>query len=85
MAAPTTRGFGSRGTTMAVTCVGAVGAFLGASWVMGKDVKSKEGAHSPYSNGEGSDKAMTSSDVSAAVSVPKPGKERIPGAIRKVE
>ncbi|KAF8962592.1 hypothetical protein BDZ97DRAFT_1824445 [Flammula alnicola] len=55
---------------------------MGAMYFEGKDVKSKEGHASPYAihHGQGiggGDKSMTSSDVSAAVSVPKPHHERL--------
>ncbi|KAF9525088.1 hypothetical protein CPB83DRAFT_860271 [Crepidotus variabilis] len=53
-------------------------------YYMGQDVKGKEGAASLYSNQgqglNGTDKTMTSSEVAAAVSVPKPSKERLPSA-----
>jgi len=68
---------------MAVACVTAVGAALGAMYFMGRDTKVKEGNESPYRStkiiGAGpSDLKMTSTDVAAVVSVPKPGEERIP-------
>ncbi|KAF8633144.1 hypothetical protein AX17_004645 [Amanita inopinata Kibby_2008] len=63
-----------RGTAMAVACGTVVALSLGAMYVMGKDTKEKEGAISLYqSDGKGSDLRMTSSDVSATVSIPKPG------------
>ncbi|KAJ3561939.1 hypothetical protein NP233_g9883 [Leucocoprinus birnbaumii] len=76
------RKFGKRGTTMAVVCVAAIGGALAAMYRMDKDVKQKEGNTSPYQEHSralqgGSDKKMTSSDVAAAVSVPKPGRERL--------
>ncbi|TFK26583.1 hypothetical protein FA15DRAFT_588025 [Coprinopsis marcescibilis] len=53
-------------------------------YFIGRDVKSKEGQSSVYeSEGHGlggTDKSMTSADVSAAVSVPKLKKERLRGA-----
>ncbi|KAF8155935.1 hypothetical protein B0H34DRAFT_799022 [Crassisporium funariophilum] len=72
MSAPLSRNVGRRGTTMAVACAGAITAALGTMWVMGRDVKDKEGQVSPYEHSgkglRGTDMAMTSSDVSAAVS-----------------
>jgi len=75
-------GFGSRGTTMAVVCVAAVSGALAAMYGVGRDTKKKEGGASAYKDGGGlsaggSDVRMTSSDVAAAVSVPKPGKDRL--------
>ncbi|KAF9459698.1 hypothetical protein BDZ94DRAFT_1312199 [Collybia nuda] len=69
----------SRGSPMAIACVSAIGLTLGAMYMMGQDTKAKEGRESTYKNsGPGeSDMHMNSSDVSAAVSVPKPGKERL--------
>ncbi|RDB27796.1 hypothetical protein Hypma_002150 [Hypsizygus marmoreus] len=68
-----------RGTPMAAACVGAITASLGAMYFMGLDTKRKEGLDSPYKRGGfgESDMRMNSSDVSAAVSVPKPGKQRL--------
>ncbi|KAH6917916.1 hypothetical protein BKA70DRAFT_1213944 [Coprinopsis sp. MPI-PUGE-AT-0042] len=86
MPKPTGKNFGSRGTTMAVACVVAMSATLGSMYYMGSDIKQKEGHASPYhNNGQGhagTDKAMSSSDVSAAVSLPKPrAKDRLTNAI----
>ncbi|KJA13334.1 hypothetical protein HYPSUDRAFT_49905 [Hypholoma sublateritium FD-334 SS-4] len=57
---------------MAVACGTAIAAVLGGMYIMGRDVKTKEGQSTVYSNQgnglNGGDKAMTSSDVSAAVS-----------------
>ncbi|PPQ92276.1 hypothetical protein CVT25_008584 [Psilocybe cyanescens] len=86
MATPTSRNVGKRGSTMlsrhqAVACGVAIAATLGGMYATGRDVKSKEGESSPYTNQGrgigGGDKAMTSSDVNAAVSIPKPGKDRL--------
>ncbi|KAM6503238.1 hypothetical protein JOM56_000181 [Amanita muscaria] len=50
-----------------------------AMLLMGVDTKVKEGHISPYDTGKpGHDMVMTSGDVSATVSIPKPGKERFP-------
>ncbi|KAF9010124.1 hypothetical protein BDQ17DRAFT_1347584, partial [Cyathus striatus] len=78
MSSPVTR-VGRRGTVMAIACVGAITASMAAMWGTGKDAKQKEGVHSPYRRGGegGSDIAMTSSDINAAVSVPRPGKDRL--------
>ncbi|GLB42187.1 putative arabinogalactan [Lyophyllum shimeji] len=68
-----------RGRTMAIACVSVMVISLGAMYGLGLDTKFKEGAASPYKPGGGAaDKRMSSSDVSAAVSVPKPGQERLP-------
>ncbi|KAF8069087.1 hypothetical protein FPV67DRAFT_1491066 [Lyophyllum atratum] len=75
-----TSGFHLRGRTMAVACVTVIATSLGAMYFMGLDTKEKEGYESPYKHGApgGTDMRMNSSDVAAAVSVPKPGKERLP-------
>jgi len=69
-----------RGRPMAIACVGAITASLAAMYVMGKDTKRKEGRESAYKHNPipgNSDVRMNSSDVSAAVSLPAPGKERL--------
>ncbi|TFK73387.1 hypothetical protein BDN72DRAFT_834793, partial [Pluteus cervinus] len=66
---------------MAIACVTAIGLSLIGMYAVGRDTKKKEGQESPYYQGKpgGSDMRMNSSDVSAAVSVPKPlSKERLP-------
>uniref|UniRef100_A0A8H7XUP0 Uncharacterized protein n=1 Tax=Psilocybe cubensis TaxID=181762 RepID=A0A8H7XUP0_PSICU len=87
MASPTAQNVGKRGSTMAIACGVAIASALGVMYATGRDVKSKEGESSPYTNqGQGlggGDKAMTSSDVNAAVSVPKPGKDRLSTAVSK--
>lgn len=74
---------------MAVMIVTACTVGLGAMYYMGKDVKSKEGLSSPYHNpgqgAGGTDKAMSSSQVSEVASgapIPGSGKERVPGAVK---
>ncbi|KAF5310559.1 hypothetical protein D9619_007866 [Psilocybe cf. subviscida] len=84
MTTPVARNIGSRGTTMAIACGTAIVATLGGMYFTGRDVKSKEGQASPYGNQDHpkGDKAMTSSEVAAAVSVPKPtDKDRLPAGI----
>ncbi|TEB34184.1 hypothetical protein FA13DRAFT_1729666 [Coprinellus micaceus] len=74
---------------MAVACVVGCGAALGSMWWLGRDVKRNELQHSPYGTPpgveiNGTDKAMTSSDVAKVASgVPTPGSERLPGAVRR--
>ncbi|KAF4618793.1 hypothetical protein D9613_010003 [Agrocybe pediades] len=69
----------SRGSTMAVACGVGIAAVLGGMYAFGRDAKAKEGQSSPYSTGGqglgGTDKAMTSSDMNAAMSysIPRPG------------
>ncbi|PFH48048.1 hypothetical protein AMATHDRAFT_6173 [Amanita thiersii Skay4041] len=58
----------------AIACGSAIAVALGAMYIMKQDVKQKEGQLSPYNN----EKRMNSSDVSATVTVPKPGKDRLP-------
>ncbi|KAG2008384.1 hypothetical protein CC2G_013820 [Coprinopsis cinerea AmutBmut pab1-1] len=85
---PINKNVGKRGTTMAVACVTVVSAALGAMYIMGRDVKGKEQQYSPYETQghgiHGTDKAMTSGDVAAAVgsSFPKP-KDRLHGAVHR--
>ncbi|KAF9447759.1 hypothetical protein P691DRAFT_618419, partial [Macrolepiota fuliginosa MF-IS2] len=54
---------------------------LAMMYEVDRNVKKQEGLASPYKTGQGltggSDVKMTSTDVAAAVSVPKPGKERL--------
>lgn len=71
-----------RGTPMAIACVTAIAGALGAMYIMGQDTKEKEGRESTFKHGAAgqSNMRMNSSDVSAAVSVPRPGKERIHAA-----
>ncbi|KAF5330020.1 hypothetical protein D9611_010453 [Ephemerocybe angulata] len=85
------RSFQKRGTPMAVMIVTACTVGLGAMYYMGKDVKSKEGLSSPYridnpgQGAGGTDKAMSSSQVSEVASgapIPGSGKERVPGAVK---
>ncbi|KAF7763616.1 hypothetical protein Agabi119p4_8153 [Agaricus bisporus var. burnettii] len=75
------RNLSLRGSTMAAMCVTAIGGALGAMYFIDRNVKKNEGVASPYKDGAGlsggSDVNMTSADVSRAVSVPKPGKERL--------
>lgn len=73
---------------MAVVCVAAVGGALAAMYSVNRDVKQKEGSASPYKESDqafagGSDMKMNSSDVAAAVSVPKPGRERLQSSSRE--
>ncbi|KAF8182036.1 hypothetical protein BJ912DRAFT_1061861 [Pholiota molesta] len=64
-------GFGLRGSTMAFMGAVAVVTALTGSYFVKRDALKKEGKADPYEhNGQA---AMNSSEVSAAVSIPKPG------------
>lgn len=74
----------SRRNVMGLVGVGTVVVALAAMWVIDKDVRGKEGKATLYEHRGhgigGTDKAMTSHDVNATVSIPKPGKERVLGS-----
>ncbi|KJA25428.1 hypothetical protein HYPSUDRAFT_64635 [Hypholoma sublateritium FD-334 SS-4] len=66
---------GRRGTVMAVACGLTIFGALEAMYTIDKDVKVHEGQSSPFEDKEHA--AMTSAEVSEAVSIPKRGAPRL--------
>jgi len=65
---------------MAIACLAAVALSAAGMYAVGRDTRKKEGQESAFYHNQpgGSDTRMSSSDVSAAVSVPKPtSKDRL--------
>ncbi|KAF9051814.1 hypothetical protein BJ165DRAFT_1608555 [Panaeolus papilionaceus] len=82
------KNIGKRGTPMATAMGVSIVGLLGGMWLMGRDVKQKEGqvsAHGSASSSDVDNKAMSSKEVSDTIVVPKPGTDRLSStAARKV-
>ncbi|KAF9477971.1 hypothetical protein BDN70DRAFT_76954 [Pholiota conissans] len=72
---PVMRDFGKRGTTTAIACGVTILAALGGMYFVDRDAKGHEGRASSFEHDGLA--AMSSSEVSAAVSIPKPGMQRL--------